>query len=72
MIRFKHFLGPSIPMNVARVTYQSRTPQIRVFFFLFAMIAALFHPSDQLATAPIPIQIVFWLLGYLLFFTATG
>lgn len=68
MIQYKHFFGPSIPMNVARVTYQSKSPQLRLFFLLFAMIAALFHPSDQLSTASVPVQIAFWLIGYFLFF----
>lgn len=70
MIRYKHFLGPSIPISVARVTYQRKTPLLHVFFLLFAITSALFHPSDQVASASIPLQVLFWLIGYGTFFLA--
>lgn len=68
MIRYTHLFGRSIPVDMDRVTKQVRTAKLRLFFFLFAFISALFHPSAQLAQASIPIQVSFWIVGYLVYF----
>lgn len=67
MIRYKFLFGPSIPINETRVWHQSWTTKQRVFFLLFTLIGAMFHPSDQLASAPLHLQLVFWGIGYVIF-----
>ena len=67
MMTLRYPFGVSMPMSEARVWHQSWTPQLRLYFLLFAIIAALFHPSDQLASAPVVIQVLFWGIGYLIF-----
>jgi hypothetical protein len=54
-------------MSEGRIWHQSWTPQLRLYFLLFCAIAALFHPSDQLSSVSIAIQISFWVIGYLIF-----
>lgn len=70
MMTLRYPFGVSMPMSEARVWHQSWTPQLRLYFLLFAIIAALFHPSDQLASAPVVIQVLFWGIGYLIFIFA--
>ncbi len=70
MIRYKFIFGPSIPMNDARIWHQSWTPQVRLYFLIFAIIAAVFHPSDQLSSAPLALQVAFWTVGYLIYIFA--
>lgn len=67
MIRYKFIFGPSIPLSEARVRFENRPAPVRLFFLLFVGIAALFHPSDQLSSAPITLQIGFWGTCFLLF-----
>lgn len=67
MMRLRYPFGPGIPMSEARIWYQSWTPQLRLYFLLFAAISALFHPSEQLASASITVQLLFWGIGYLIF-----
>ncbi|MCZ8133474.1 MAG: LytTR family DNA-binding domain-containing protein [Rhodobacteraceae bacterium] len=67
MIRYTFAFGPSIQLNEARVRYQSKSSPLRLYFLLFAGTAALFHPSDQLGSAPFMVQAGFWISGLLLF-----
>lgn len=67
MMRLRYPLGVSMPMSEARVWHQSWTPQLRLYFLLFCIIAALFHPSQQLASASFLVQFTFWMIGYLIF-----
>lgn len=67
MMRLRHAFGVSMPMSEARVWHQSWTPQLRLYFLLFGVIAALFHPCDQLASAQVAVQLAFWVIGYAIF-----
>lgn len=67
MMRLRHIFGASMPISEGRVWHQSWTPQLRLYFLLFAAIAALCHPSDQLGSVSIVLQAAFWVLGYLIF-----
>ncbi len=68
MIKYTHFFGKSIPVDLDRVTRSVRTAKLALFFFLFACISALFHPSEQLASASIARQCAFWVVGFLVYF----
>ncbi len=67
MIRYKYIFGPYIPMNEARIWLQSWTLQVRTYFFIFAVIAALCHPSQQISKASVLSQFAFWTIGYFIF-----
>jgi hypothetical protein len=67
MIRFKFIFGPSIPLSEARVRFENRPAPVNLYYLIFMGIAALFHPSDQLSSAPIMLQVAFWGTGFLLF-----
>jgi hypothetical protein len=72
MMRFKHILGPSIPMSEARVWRMAKTRAFYIYTIAFAFIAALFHPYDPLHAAPLLTQLVFWTFGFagfILFYT---
>lgn len=70
MMKLRQVLGVSMPMSEARIWHQSWSPQLRLYFLLFCIIAAMFHPSDQLAAAPVLVQVAFWVIGYLIFMFA--
>lgn len=67
MMRLRHAFGATMPIGEARVWHQSWTPQLRLYFLLFTVIAALFHPCDQLASVSLAIQAAFWVIGYVVF-----
>jgi hypothetical protein len=72
MMQFKHVLGPSIPINEARVWRLAKTPFFYAYAMAFAGLASLFHPYAPLHAAPVAIQTLFWVVGFagfMLFYT---
>lgn len=65
MMRLKHILGPSIPISEARVYRLANTRAFYVYAFVFVVILAMWHPLETLHAAPLHIQIIFWLFGYM-------
>lgn len=63
MLRLKHILGPSIPMNEGRVFRFWRSYKYMAYLLLFAVVAALRHPAESLSSAPLSAQIAFWAIG---------
>ena len=67
MMQFKHILGPAIPISEARIWRMARTRAFYLYEFAFALIAALSHPYAPLHAAPIPTQILYWVVGQVSF-----
>lgn len=64
MIIFRFLWLKTMPMSEARIWRHNLAPQTRIYVLLFAIIGAVFHPSEQISSASLGAQAVFWIVGY--------